>query len=106
MLSQYVSFRIHEISRHFQLRLLLVDVSAMIVVINETDFLRIFLVVNPQVHLFGDFSDYWIIERQPLMVKTLKEKYALDDMIGFSAYERLDGVLINPDAIKALQIME
>lgn len=56
--------------------------------------------------VFGDFTDYWIIERQPLMVKTLKEKYALDDMIGFSAYERLDGVLINPDAIKALQIME
>ena len=56
--------------------------------------------------VFGDFSDYWIIERQPLMVKSLKEKYALDDMIGFSAYERLDGVLINPDAIKALQIME
>lgn len=56
--------------------------------------------------VFGDFSDYWIIERQPLMVKILKEKYALDDMIGFSAYERLDGLLINPDAIKALQIME
>ncbi len=50
--------------------------------------------------VFGDLSDYWIIERRPLMVKILKKKYALDDMVGFSAYERLDDVLINSDVIK------
>ncbi len=54
--------------------------------------------------VFGDLSYYWIIERQPLMVKVLREKYAIDDQIGFAAYERLDGVLIKPEAVKVLEI--
>ena len=54
--------------------------------------------------VFGDFSYYWLIERQPLSIKRLSELYALNGQIGFSAYERLDGKLIQPDALKILQI--
>lgn len=54
--------------------------------------------------LFGDLSYYWLIERQPLSIKRLSELYALQGQIGFSAYERLDGKLTQPDAVKILQI--
>jgi len=54
--------------------------------------------------VFGDLSYYWLIERQPIMIKKLSELYALQGQIGFSAYERLDGKLIKPDALKILQI--
>ncbi|MBP7073582.1 MAG: phage major capsid protein [Clostridia bacterium] len=54
--------------------------------------------------VFGDLSYYWLIERQPITIKKLSELYALQGQIGFSAYERLDGKLIQPDALKILQI--
>ena len=53
---------------------------------------------------FGDFSYYWIIQRQPLTVNILKEKYILNGEIGFTGYERLDGKLILPEAVKLLKI--
>ena len=53
---------------------------------------------------FADLSDYWLIERQPLSMKRLRELYSLQGQIGFQAIERLDGKLIQPDAIKILQM--
>lgn len=53
---------------------------------------------------FGDFSYYWVIERQPLTVKVLNEKYSLEGQIGFAAFERLDAKLIIPESIKLLQL--
>ncbi len=53
---------------------------------------------------FGDLSYYWIMERQRLTVKRLRELYVLAGQIGFSAFERLDGKLILPEAVKILQI--
>lgn len=53
---------------------------------------------------FGDFSYYWIINRRPLAVRTLAEKFALNDQTGYLAVEYLDGRLIHREAIKALQI--
>ena len=53
---------------------------------------------------FGDFSYYWVIERQPLTVKVLNEKYILEGQIGFAAFERLDAKLIIPESIKLLQL--
>ena len=52
---------------------------------------------------FGDLSYYWVIERQPLTIKRLNEMYAVQGQIGFTAFERLDGKLILPEAIKVLQ---
>lgn len=53
---------------------------------------------------FGDFSYFWVIERQPLTVKVLNEKYILEGQIGFAAFERLDAKLIIPESIKLLQL--
>ena len=55
---------------------------------------------------FGDLSHYWVIERQPLSVKRLNEKYSVQNEIGFMAFERLDGKLILPEAVKVLQMAE
>ena len=53
---------------------------------------------------FGDLSQYWIVERQPLSVKRLAELYSVHDEIGFLASERLDGKLILPEAVKVRQM--
>jgi len=53
---------------------------------------------------FGDLSYYWVIERQPITIKRLNERYAVQGQIGFTAYERLDGRLILPEAVKVLQM--
>ena len=53
---------------------------------------------------FGDLSYYWIMERRPLSVKVLRERYAIEGLIGFAAHERLDGKLIRPEAVKTLTI--
>jgi len=55
---------------------------------------------------FGDFSYYWVIGRSPISVKTLTEKFALLDQVGYLAFEFLDGKLIRPDAVKVIQISE
>lgn len=53
---------------------------------------------------FGDFSYFWIIERQNLSIKPIKEKYALSDQIGYIGFEFLDGCLIRPEAIRVIQM--
>ena len=53
---------------------------------------------------FGDFSYYWIIQRQPLTLKVLNQLYIINGEIGITGYERLDGKLILPEAIKLLKI--
>lgn len=54
--------------------------------------------------VFGDFSYYWIVNRRPLAIRTLAEKYALHHQTGYLAYEFLDGKLIRPEAIKVLKM--
>jgi HK97 family phage major capsid protein len=53
---------------------------------------------------FADMSYYWLIERQPLSMKRLRELYSLQGQIGFQAIERVDGKLIQHDALKILQM--
>ncbi len=53
---------------------------------------------------FGDFSYYWLIDRKPVSVRTLTEKFAIYDQIGYLAFEFLDGKLIRPDAVKVLKM--
>ena len=54
--------------------------------------------------VFGDFSYYWIIDRSPASIQTLKEKFVTLDQVGYLATEFLDGKLIRRKAIKALKI--
>lgn len=53
---------------------------------------------------FGDFSYSWVIGRRPIGVRTLTEKFAALDQLGYLAYEFLDGKLIRPEAVKVIQI--
>ncbi|MBQ8835652.1 MAG: phage major capsid protein [Oscillospiraceae bacterium] len=54
--------------------------------------------------LFGDFNFYWIGDRQGVTFKRLNERYADTGQIGFMATKRVDGKLVLPEAIKALQM--
>lgn len=53
---------------------------------------------------FGDFSYYWIADRQGRVFKKLSELYAATDQTGFVATQRVDGKLILPEAIKVLKM--
>jgi len=52
---------------------------------------------------FGDFSYYWVADRQGRMFKRLNELYAVTGQVGFVSTQRVDGKLILPEAIKVLQ---
>ena len=54
--------------------------------------------------VFGDFSYYWIIDRSPVSIQTLKEKFVTLDQIGYLALEFLDGRLIRRDALQRMMI--
>ena len=51
---------------------------------------------------FGDFSYYWIADRQGRSFKRLNELYAANGQVGFLASQRVDGKLILSEAIKVL----
>ena len=57
-----------------------------------------------KVMAFGDFSYYWIGDRQGISFKRLNELYAGNGQVGFLASKRLDGKLVLPEAIKVLQM--
>lgn len=59
---------------------------------------------NKKVLLFGDFSYYWIADRQPRTLKRLNELYAVTDQVGFIGTQRVDGKLILPEAVKVLKL--
>lgn len=53
--------------------------------------------------VFGDFSYYWIADRQGRIFKRLNELYATTGQVGFIGNQRVDGKLILPEAIKVLK---
>ena len=54
--------------------------------------------------LFGDLSYYWIADRQGRTFQRLSELYAKIGQVGFRVFQRLDGKLILPEAVKTLQM--
>ena len=64
------------------------------------------LAAGNKVALFGDFHFYWIGDRQGITFRRLNERYADTGQVGFLATKRLDGKLILPEAIKALQMKQ
>ena len=54
--------------------------------------------------LFGDLSYYWIADRQGRTFQRLSELYAKTGQVGFRVFQRLDGKLILPEAVKTLQM--
>ena len=53
--------------------------------------------------VFGDFSYYWVADRQGRVFKRLNELFATTGQVGFLATQRVDGRLILPEAVKILQ---
>lgn len=53
---------------------------------------------------FGDFSYYWIADRQNRSFKRLNELYAATGQVGFIGSQRVDGKLTLPEAVKVLQV--
>lgn len=51
---------------------------------------------------FGDFTYYWIADRQGRSFKRLSELFAATGQVGFLATQRVDGKLILPEAIQVL----
>ena len=57
-----------------------------------------------KVMAFGDFSYYWIGDRQGISFRRLNELYATTGQVGFLATKRVDAKLILPEAIKVMQM--
>lgn len=53
---------------------------------------------------FGDFSYYYIAERGTRTVRELNELYAVQDISAFMMIERIDGILVDNNAIRALKV--
>ena len=51
---------------------------------------------------FGDFSYYWIADRQGRSFKRLNELFAATGQVGFLASQRVDGKLVLSEAVKVL----
>ncbi|MCL2071177.1 MAG: phage major capsid protein [Oscillospiraceae bacterium] len=57
-----------------------------------------------KVMAFGDFSHYWIGDRQGRTFERLNELFAHTDQVGFKAVQRVDGKLVLPEAVQVLQM--
>jgi HK97 family phage major capsid protein len=53
---------------------------------------------------FGDFSYYWIADRQGRSFQRLNELFAATGQVGFRATQRVDGKLVLVEAIQVLQM--
>jgi len=53
--------------------------------------------------MFGDFSYYWIADRETRTFQRLNELFAATGLVGFIGTQRVDGKLILPEAVKVLQ---
>ena len=54
--------------------------------------------------LYGDYTYYWLADREGRSIQRLNERYAEKDQIGFKVTQRVDGRLILPEAVKCLQM--
>jgi HK97 family phage major capsid protein len=54
--------------------------------------------------LFGDFSYYWVIDRKPVGINVLRERFLLDHQVGYFGFEFLDGKLMRQEAIQGIRI--
>lgn len=55
-----------------------------------------------KVMMFGDLKYYWIADRQGRSFKRLDELFAKSGQIGFRVFQRVDGKLTMPEAVKTM----
>lgn len=60
------------------------------------------IAAGKKVMAFGDFSYYWIADRQGRSFKRLNELYAANGQVGFLASQRVDGKMILAEAVKTM----
>ena len=54
--------------------------------------------------LYGDYSYYWLADREGRSLQRLNELYAATDQVGFKITQRVDGRLILREAVKCLSM--
>ena len=64
------------------------------------------IAAGQKIMAFGDFSYYWIADRQGRSFKRLNELFATTGQVGFLASQRVDGKLILPEAVKTMKLKE
>lgn len=52
--------------------------------------------------VFGDMSGYQVADRRGMTMQRLNELYAANGQVGFRAYKRMDGKMVDASGIKAL----
>ncbi len=62
------------------------------------------IAAGAKVMAFGDFSYYWIADRQGRSFKRLNELFAATGQVGFLASQRVDGKLILSEAVKTMAV--
>jgi len=60
------------------------------------------IAAGEKVMAFGDFSYYWIADRQGRVFERINELYTETDQVGFKTTQRVDGKLILPEAVQVL----
>jgi HK97 family phage major capsid protein len=60
------------------------------------------MAANAKSVLFGNFQYYWIRDVDGVAIQRLNELYAANGQVGFRAYHRTDGKLLNTAAVKYL----
>ena len=64
------------------------------------------IAAGQKIMAFGDYSYYWIADRQGRSFKRLNELFAATGQVGFLASQRVDGKLILPEAVKTMKLKE
>lgn len=62
------------------------------------------LTTGQKIILFGDYSKYIVRQVKGLVIKRLEERFIDNGQIGFIAFARYDGTLINTAAVKHLKL--
>jgi HK97 family phage major capsid protein len=62
------------------------------------------LAASALVASFGDYSNYWIADRQGRSMQRLVELYSINGQVGFLISQRVDGKVILSEGIKLLQM--
>lgn len=59
---------------------------------------------DTRIMTFGDYSYYWIADREGRAFQRLNELFAVSGQVGYRAYERVDGKLTLSEAVKAMKM--
>ena len=62
------------------------------------------LTTGKKIMLFGDFSKYVVRQVMGMSIRRLEERFIDNGQVGFIAFARADGELVNTSAVKRLAL--